>query len=251
MFPSDDISWLSRTRLLVKDEGLERLAKAHVLIVGLGGIGSFAAEFIARAGIGKMTIVDGDVVDRSNRNRQIPALYTTEGQSKADVMKERLKAIHPSLELVVVNRFMEMTDLEKLLETPFDYVIDAIDSLTPKVHLLATCYHRGIPVVGCMGAGGRMNPADVRLDDISETRICPLARYTRKRLKDAGVRKGIRVVYSSEVPMASSLVMTNGLNYKKSAYGTISYMPALFGLYASSEVIRNISGVEQGLNEEK
>jgi tRNA threonylcarbamoyladenosine dehydratase len=235
-----DFSWLSRTKLLIGEEALHRLANSHVMVVGLGGVGSYAAEFIARSGVGKMTIIDGDVVDPSNRNRQLPALATTHGVSKALIMEERLKAINPEIELQVIREFInpEMV-LQQLTQKP-DYVIDAIDSITPKITFIKTAYEQGLPLVSSMGAGAKLDPTQLKVVDISKTYNCPFAQQVRKTLKKHNIRRGIKVVFSPEMPVKESLMLTDGKNYKKSAYGTISYLPAVFGAVASSVVIRDL-----------
>ena len=235
-----DLKWLSRTELLIGKENLMKLQNSHVLIVGMGGVGSFAAEFICRAGVGTMTIVDGDVVDPSNRNRQLPALATTHGLPKADVMAERLLAINPKLKLNVIKEFLSPDKAEAILSNNYDYVVDAIDSVTPKLTFLKTAYEKGVKIVSSMGAGGKLDPTQLQVVDISETRICPFAQYVRKRLKEYKIYKGIKVVFSPEEPIKESLMMTDGTNFKKSAYGTISYLPATFGSVCASVVIRDL-----------
>jgi tRNA A37 threonylcarbamoyladenosine dehydratase len=236
----NDTKWLGRTELLIGKENLDRLINAHVLIVGLGGVGSFAAEAICRSGVGEMTIVDGDVVDPSNRNRQLVALSTNHGVSKADIMSERLLQINPELKLNVIKKFLEKEDIEKLLEFKFSYVIDAIDSITPKLTLISTCYRRKIKLISSMGAGGRLDPTQVQVVDVSKTYNCNLAFYVRKRLKSLGISKGIKVVFTPEEVIRTSLMMTDGNNFKKSAFGTSSYLPAVFGLTCASVVIRGL-----------
>lgn len=236
-----DINWLSRTSLLIGKENLLKLTKAHVLIIGLGGVGSFAAELICRSGIGTMTIVDGDVVDPTNRNRQLPALATNHGQSKAGIMAERLQSINPELGLHAVKTFVNPEAVEKILDAaPYDYIIDAIDSVTPKVTFLKEAYTRHIPIVSSMGAGGKMDPTLLKVADISKTVICPFAQQVRKNLKQHHIYKGIKAVYSPEAPAKESLMYTDGSNFKKSAYGTMSYLPATFGAVCASVVIRDL-----------
>lgn len=244
-----DISWLSRTSLLIGEEKVWELTKKHVLVVGMGGVGSFAAEFICRAGIGKMTIIDGDVVDPSNRNRQLPALATNHGVSKADIMAERLKAINPELELVVVKQFINPEMVEHLFDEKPDYVVDAIDSITPKLTFIKKAYHENLPLVSSMGAGAKLDPTKLQVVDISKTYQCPFAQQIRKMLKKDKIYKGIKVVFSPEMPMKESLMLTDGTNFKKSAYGTISYLPATFGAVLASVVIRDLMG--ESLNAEK
>ena len=229
--------WLERTELLIKKEGLENLKNAHVLIVGMGGVGSFAAEFMARAGVGNMTIVDGDVVDITNKNRQLPALTSTVGMAKVAVMAERLMDINPELKLTVINEFISPDRAFEIVDNSFDYVVDCIDSITPKVNLILACKRKRIKVVSSMGAGGKINPALVKVSDIHNTRDCYLAKSVRKRLAKEGIQKGVKVVFSSEIPNEESLQLVENQDYKKSYYGTISYMPAIFGLYAASVAI--------------
>ncbi len=235
-----DRSWLSRTELLIGNEKLDRLINANVLVVGMGGVGSFAAEFVARAGVGRMTIVDGDVVDPSNRNRQLPALSTTHGQSKADIMAERLLAINPELELRSIREFITPEKVAEVLDTDYDYVIDAIDSITPKVTFIKAARAKGLRIVSSMGAGAKLDPTQLRVVDISKTYNCPFAQQIRKKLKEANIRKGIKVVFSPEEPIKESLMLTDGSNFKKSAYGTISYLPATFGACVASVAIRDL-----------
>ncbi|MFN4813769.1 MAG: ThiF family adenylyltransferase [Bacteroidota bacterium] len=235
-----DLSWLSRTTLLVGKKGVDKLQQAHVLVVGLGGVGSYAAEAIARSGVGKMTIVDGDIVDPSNRNRQLPALSTTHGMSKAALMQERIMAINPDIQLTTINTFLTPEKVEELLAKRYSYIIDAIDSLTPKVTLLSTAYYKNMRIVSSMGAGGKMDPTRVQVTDIGKTKICNLAYMVRKRLRYKGVYGGIKAVYSAEPALKSSLMLTDGSNFKKSAFGTISYLPAVFGFTCASVVIRDL-----------
>ena len=236
-----DKVWLERTELLIKEEGVEKLNKAAVLVVGLGGVGSFAAEFLARAGVGKMTIVDGDTVDITNINRQLPALHSTVGKHKVDVVAERLMDINPNLELLKVNEFLNPERMAEILDGGnFDYILDCIDSVTPKVSLIIAARRRKIKIVSSMGAGGKSDPSKVIVRDISKTQHCHLAREVRKRLKKEKIDKGIRCVFSDEIQDEESLKMTDGSNYKRSFYGTISFLPAIFGLYAASEVINHL-----------
>lgn len=235
-----DRSWLSRTELLIGNEKLDRLINANVLVVGMGGVGSFAAEFVARAGVGRMTIVDGDVVDPSNRNRQLPALATTHGQSKADIMAERLLAINPELQLRSIREFITPEKVAEVLDTNYDYVIDAIDSITPKVTFIKAARAKGLRIVSSMGAGAKLDPTQLRVVDISKTYNCPFAQQIRKKLKEVNIRKGIKVVFSPEEPIKESLMLTDGSNFKKSAYGTISYLPATFGACVASVAIRDL-----------
>jgi tRNA A37 threonylcarbamoyladenosine dehydratase len=239
----EDFSWLSRTELLIGRENLVKLSQAHVLVIGLGGVGSFAAEFICRGGVGTMTIVDGDVVDPTNRNRQLPALATNHGQSKADIMAERLKAINPELNLNAVKSFVTPDAVGQILSmTNYDYIVDAIDSVTPKLTFLTQAYKRNIRIVSSMGAGGKMDPTQLKVVDISKTYNCPFAQQIRKNLKKAGIYNGIKAVFSTEEQIRESLILTDGSNYKKSAYGTMPYLPATFGATCASVVLRDLVG---------
>ncbi|QWF72112.1 tRNA threonylcarbamoyladenosine dehydratase [Methylomonas paludis] len=235
-----DTSWLARTELLIGKDKLERLQQSHVLVVGMGGVGSFAAEFICRAGVGRMTIVDGDVVDPSNRNRQLPALATTHGQAKAQVMGERLLAINPDLKLTIKQEFITPDTVEALLADHYDYVVDAIDSLTPKITLIRAAKTRKLRIISSMGAGGKLDPTHLKVVDISKTYNCPFAQFIRTRLRKVGISRGVKVVFSPEVVIKESLMYTDGSHYKKSAYGTISYLPAAFGGVCASVVIRHL-----------
>lgn len=238
--------WLQRTELLVKEEGIERLQSANILIVGLGGVGSFAAEFLVRSGIGNLTIVDGDTVDITNINRQLPALNSTIGKNKTDIVAERILDINPEINLKKINEFLEPERMEEILtQEKFDYVLDCIDSLSPKLALIITCKRKKIKLVSAMGAGGKTDPSKVMVRDISKTNNCFLAKQIRKKLKKEQIHKGFRCVFSTEIQNENSLKMTDGSNYKKSFYGTISYMPAIFGLYAAAEVIRFLLKKEQ------
>ncbi len=238
--------WLQRTELLIKEEGIGRLQNANILIVGLGGVGSFAAEFLVRSGIGNLTIVDGDTVDITNINRQLPALNSTIGKNKTDVVAERILDINPKINLKKINEFLEPERMEEILtQEKFDYVLDCIDSLSPKLALIITCKRKKIKLVSAMGAGGKTDPSKVMVRDISKTNNCFLAKQIRKKLKKEQIHKGFRCVFSTEIQDENSLKMTDGSNYKKSFYGTISYMPAIFGLYAAAEVIRFLLKKEQ------
>lgn len=238
--------WLQRTELLVKEEGIERLQSANILIVGLGGVGSFAAEFLVRSGIGNLTIADGDTVDITNINRQLPALNSTIGKNKTDVVAKRILDINPEINLKEINEFLEPERMEEILtQEKFDYVLDCIDSLSPKLALIITCKRKKIKLVSAMGAGGKTDPSKVMVRDISKTNNCFLAKQIRKKLKKEQIHKGFRCVFSTEIQDENSLKMTDGSNYKKSFYGTISYMPAIFGLYAAAEVIRFLLKKEQ------
>jgi len=243
--PKPDLSephWLQRTELLIGAEALQRLKRLNVMIIGLGGVGSYAAEFLARAGVGKMTIVDGDAVDLTNTNRQLPALHSTVGRPKTGIMAERMRDINPELDLTVKEAFLTPDVVKALRFGDYDYVFDCIDSVQPKQYVIVACKQQGVRVVSSMGAGGRLDPSKVRVDDISRTFNCPFAQQVRKGLKRKGVRRGVTVVFSSEPVDRETCMMTDGSRFKKSFYGTISYIPALFGLHMASVVVREVAG---------
>ena len=232
--------WQERAELLFKTEGLEKLKNSNVLIVGLGGVGSFAAEFIVRAGVGNVTIVDGDTVDITNINRQLPALHSTVDQPKVEIVGDRLMDINPELNLVRIQEFLSPERAQEIVTEDFDYVLDCIDSITPKLNLIVAAKRKGVKVISNMGAGGKMLASKVVVKDISKTDVCPLAKVVRKRLKKMGVSSGVKAVFSLEKPDESSLKMTDGSNFKKSFFGTNSWMPGLFGLHAAETVIRHL-----------
>jgi len=234
------MSWLERTELLLGKEKLARLKNSHVLVVGLGGVGAYAAEQLCRSGIGKMTIVDGDVVEESNRNRQLPALVSTKGQPKAEVLATRFRDINPDIDLTVINDFIrDEKTIELLKSQAFDYVVDAIDTLSPKVFLVYHAHQLGLKVVSSMGAGGKMDPSKIQLADISKSHNCGLAKMMRKRLSRLGIKKGIKVVFSPEDIDVDAIRLEESQN-KKSTVGTISYMPPLFGCFIASAVVRDL-----------
>ena len=231
--------WQERTRLLLGDEGFEKLNSSHVLVVGLGGVGGYVAEQLTRAGIGELTIVDGDVVSQSNMNRQLLALQSTQGKPKAEVMAARLRDINPDIKLHVVNQFMKDQALIDLISQPYDFVVDAIDTVSPKVFLLYYAVQNNQRIVSCMGAGGKMHPDKIEIADIDKSHHCHLAFYIRKKLHKLGIRTGIKVVFSPE-PVNKSAVIEEESQNKASNVGTISYMPAAFGCFCASVVINEL-----------
>ncbi|MDA3867152.1 MAG: tRNA threonylcarbamoyladenosine dehydratase [Salinivirgaceae bacterium] len=233
------MEWVKRTKLLFGDEVIQKFYRSHVLVVGLGGVGAYAAEQIVRAGIGKLTIVDADTVEPSNINRQMPALHSTLGQFKAQIMKQRLTDINPDLQLTVLNQFLVEESIPQVLKEPYNYVIDAIDTLSPKVQLIRYSLERQIPIVSSMGSGGKTDPTQVSIVDISKTYNCMLARKVRKRLSKFNIRKGVTAVFSPEEISKEMVVLEEG-RYKASNVGTISYMPAVFGCFCASVVINDL-----------
>jgi tRNA A37 threonylcarbamoyladenosine dehydratase len=231
--------------MLLGAEGLKKLKSARVLVVGLGGVGAYAAEMICRAGVGSMTIVDGDTIHPSNRNRQLLALESTGSQSKAELMGSRLLDINPALKLEAINEYIKDERMIEILDAGFDYVVDAIDTLSPKIFLIYHSLQRKYPVVSSMGSGGKFDPLKISITDISETTDCTLARILRKRLHRLGVREGFTAVYSPETIDKKKIVPTAGEQNKASIVGTISYMPAAFGIACASVAIRDLAGIER------
>ena len=235
-------NWLERTELLLGGEKLDMLRRARVLVVGVGGVGDYAAEIIARAGVGHMTIADADCVSESNINRQLVALHSTIGRPKCEILAERLRDINPDIELTIVNRFIKDNETDELLDSaPFDYVVDAIDTLSPKLALIKGSLDRGIPLVSSMGAGAKTDPTLMEIKDIAKTHHCPLAHMLRKRLHKIGIKRGFWAVFSPEPVREGAMILCEEQN-KKSNVGTISYIPALFGIGCASVVVRSLVG---------
>jgi tRNA threonylcarbamoyladenosine dehydratase len=237
-----DINWLQRTELQIGKENVEKLANSHVLVVGLGGVGAYAAEMLCRAGVGRMTIVDGDVVQETNLNRQLPSLNSTLGLKKAHVMEQRMLDINPGIQLHVIDSYIKDDEMRSILDNPFDYVVDAIDTLAPKVYLIYHSMSKGLRLVSSMGAGGKYDPTQIKVADISDTYNCKFARIVRKRLHAFGIFKGFTAVFSPEEVDPEMVVLIEGEINKRSTVGTISYMPAVFGCTCASVVIRDLIG---------
>ena len=235
--------WLERSELLLGTQCINKLKLANVLIVGVGGVGAYAAEMLVRAGIGKMTIADSDTISLSNINRQLIALHSTVGRVKTDVLAERLKDINPELQLSVIAEYIKDEKTDEILGSQhFDYIVDAIDTLSPKLALIKGALDRNIPIVSSMGAGAKLDPTKMEICDISKTHHCPLAHMLRKRLHKMGIRRGFKAVFSAEPPIEGAMILCEERN-KKSNVGTISYLPATFGIGCASVVIRDL--VEQ------
>jgi len=228
----------SRTSLLLGDDSFAGLATAHVLLVGVGGVGSFAAEALVRAGIGRLTLVDGDVVQASNINRQLHALTTTIGLPKVTVMAERLQQINPSLHVSPRQQVVAPEDIPQLLAEPYDLVLDAIDSFDAKLALINGCVERGLPVIASMGAAGKLDPARVRCADLAESQGCRLARKLRKLLRREGITEGVRVIYSDEGFASHGFGEKEPEGDARRPMGSISYLPAMFGLQMAAEAVR-------------
>lgn len=233
--------WQQRTTLLLGAEKMERLRQSHVLIVGLGGVGAYAAEMICRAGVGRLTLVDADTVQPGNINRQLPALHSTLGQRKADLLAARFRDINPDVQLTVLPVFLSETDIPPLLDTVrYDFVVDAIDTLAPKCTLIAEALRRHIKIVSSMGAGAKTDITQVRFADLWDTYHCGLSKAVRKRLQKMGVRHKIPVVFSTEQADPRAIVLTDDERNKKSTCGTISYLPAVFGCYLAEYVLKRL-----------
>ncbi len=235
-------AWMERTELLLGEELLLKLRKSHVLIVGVGGVGAYAAEMICRSGVGKMTIADADIVAESNLNRQLVALHSTLGRTKTSVLADRLLDINPELEIQAIHQYIRDEATYELLDaTHYDYIVDAIDTLSPKANLIKAALDRGIPIVSSMGSGAKTDPMQVEIRDIAKTHHCPLAHMLRKRLHKMGIRTGFHAVFSAEKAREGAMILCEETN-KKSNVGTISYMPAVFGCACASVVIRGLIG---------
>jgi len=233
--------WKQRTRLLLGEEKMERLQQAHVLVVGLGGGGAYAAEMICRAGVGRMTIVDADTVQPTNINRQLPALHSTMGREKAEVLAARFKDINPDIQLTVLPVFLKDDNIPELLDAArYDFVVDAIDTLAPKCYLITEALKRHIKIVSSMGAGAKSDITQIRFADIWDTYHCGLSKAVRKRLQKLGIKRKLPVVFSTEQADPKAVLLTEDEQNKKSTCGTVSYMPAVFGCYLAEYVIKRL-----------
>lgn len=237
-------SWTNRTELLLGTDKMKRLRQAHILIVGVGGVGAYAAEMLCRAGIGEMTLIDADTIQTTNINRQLPATHATLGRTKTEVLAERFHDINPDIKLHTYPIYLTVEGVNRLLtpahDVPFDFIVDAIDTIAPKCALIIEALHRHIPIVSSMGAGAKSDITQIRFADIWDTYHCGLAKAVRTRLKKAGIRQSLPVVFSSEQAYRNAIITIEGEQNKKSTAGTISYMPAVFGCYLAEYVIRKL-----------
>ncbi|MCB9674156.1 MAG: tRNA threonylcarbamoyladenosine dehydratase [Alphaproteobacteria bacterium] len=245
-----------RTELLVGGDGFDRLSAVSVMVIGLGGVGSYAAEALVRSGVGKVVLIDFDRVCVTNVNRQLHATRKTVGKSKAELMGERCEAINPKCEVVVLPTFYDWSTSEEILAHRPDYVLDCIDNMTAKLHLLEACVKRGIPVISAMGAGGRMDPTRIRVSDLSETRIDPFARIVRENLRTKGIEAGFECVWTDEPPndldaaaqAAFRCICAEKENGKHTCdmrlqvQGSVAWMPAMFGLTMAGTVVHRLLG---------
>lgn len=234
-------NWESRTIQLLGKEKVNKIKKTHVMVAGLGGVGAYAAEMLCRSGLGNISIIDFDVVSPSNINRQIHAANSTVGIKKTELMKKRMLDINPKINITVINEFLRDEKTDYALNDKYDFVVDAIDTLSPKINLIRKCVDSKIPIISSMGSGAKSDPSKIEIADISNTHNCKLARTLRKRLYKLGIKKGVTAVYSKELPKKESVIKLEGEDYKKSTVGTISYMPAIFGCLCASHVINYIT----------
>lgn len=233
--------WKQRTALLLGETNINKLQQSRILVVGVGGVGAYAAEMLVRAGVGHMTIIDSDRVAPSNINRQLIAMHSTVGEVKVDVLAQRLLDINPTLHLSVRHEYLEVEAVATLMQESYDYVVDAIDTIAPKVALLSHCLQHDIAVVSSMGAGARRNPSLIQYADIADTYRCGLARAVRSRLRKMGVKKQLPVVFTPEEPLTHAIQEIEGERNKRTTVGTISYMPAIFGCYLAAHVINKLT----------
>ncbi len=232
--------WNDRTRLLLGESAAARLAAARVFIAGIGGVGGYAAEMLARSGVGHLTLVDADCVSVTNLNRQIIAVIPDIGKPKTDLFERRFLDINPEISVTPLREFISPDNVADMLSEGFDYVIDAIDTVAPKVALIAHCLREKIPVISSMGAGGRVDPTKAGYFDLWETREDGLARAVRQRLKKMGLRRRLDVVASSEAPRSGAVIELDERN-KRSSYGTIATIPSVFGILLAAKVINNLT----------
>lgn len=231
-----------RTHILIGDTGIERLQNSHVFLAGMGGVGSFTAEALARMGVGKLTLVDHDVVSGSNLNRQLVALKSTVGELKAEVMAARIRDIHPDCQLTLITDFLTPETIPKILTNGYDVVVDAIDSLSSKSALVETAWRMQLPIFASMGAGGKLDPTLVRTGDLMDTSMCKLAKQLRSQLRKRGVGRGVQTVYSLESPLPPLPPEPVSRGRARAVNGTVSYMPSIFGLTLAGLVINHIIG---------
>lgn len=232
----------SRTKLLLGEDGLAKLAKARVAVFGIGGVGSFAAEALCRAGIGHFLLVDSDTIDVSNINRQIHATTRTVGQKKTDVMRARMLEINPAADVRAKCEFYEPNRAEAFFTEPLDYIVDAVDTVTAKISLVVEAEKRSIPIISAMGAGNKLDPTRFEVADIYKTSVCPLAKVMRKELKKRGIPR-LKVVYSKEPPIRPDVAETE--DARRQTPGSVSFVPSAAGLILASEVVRDLLGVKR------
>lgn len=234
-------NWQQRTELLLGEEKMKRMREAHVLVVGLGGVGAYAAEMLCRAGVGELTLVDADTVQPTNVNRQLPALHSTLGMYKAEVLAARFRDINPEVRLHVMPLYLKDGNIPQLLDaTTYHFIVDAIDTISPKCFLIAEAMKRRIRIVSSMGAGAKSDITQIRFANLWDTYHCGLSKAVRKRLQKMGIRRDLPVVFSTEQADTKAVLLTEDEQNKKSTCGTVSYMPAVFGCYLAEYVIKRL-----------
>ena len=237
----EENNWQQRTELLLGEDKMKRIRASHILVVGLGGVGAYAAEMLCRAGVGRMTIVDADTVQPTNMNRQLPAMHSTLGMPKAEVLAARYKDINPDIELTVLPVYLKDENIPELLDSAkFDFIVDTIDTISPKCFLIYEAMKRHIKIVSSMGAGAKSDITQIRFADLWDTYHCGLSKAVRKRLQKMGVKRKLPVVFSTEQADPKAVLLTDDERNKKSTCGTVSYMPAVFGCYLAEYVIKRI-----------
>ena len=232
-----EFDFFSRTEMLIGAPAMEKLAASHVMVFGIGGVGSFVVEGLARAGVGKLTLVDDDSVCRTNINRQLQATTRTVGRPKVEVMKERVLDINPRATVEGIAKFYLPENAEEFFVNPCDYIVDAIDTVTAKIDLIVRAQSKGIRVISCMGAGNKMDPTRFEVADIFATSVCPLAKVMRVELRARGI-KALKVVYSKEIPLKPG----DGTHSGRQVPGSISFVPSVAGLILAGEVIKDLIG---------
>lgn len=245
----------SRTALLVGEDGLEKLARSTVAVFGIGGVGSYTVEGLVRAGVGKLVLVDFDEICITNTNRQIHALSSTVGKPKVEVMKERVLAINPRAEVEAIREFYSAENAGRLLRPDYDYVVDAIDHVTSKLDLIKRAYAMRLPLVSSMGAGNKLDPTRFQVADISKTHTCPLAKVVRTKLREAGITRGVKVVFSTEPPLKTKSLAVDcrthcvcpnkgeavwNCTMRRSIPGSISFVPSVAGLILAGVVVNDL-----------
>ncbi|WP_176078811.1 tRNA threonylcarbamoyladenosine dehydratase, partial [Clostridioides difficile] len=223
---------------LVGDDGIKKLNNSNIIVFGVGGVGSFTVEALARAGVGNITIVDFDDVDITNINRQIPALHSTVGRYKVDVMEERILDINPNINIKKIRSLYNKDTSDEILTERYDYVVDAIDMVSSKIHLIETCEKKGLKIISSMGMGNKLDPTKIVVTDIHKTSTCPLAKVMRKELRDRGIKK-LKVVYSTEQPIELKKKVMNG---RKVTPGSVSFVPSVGGLIIASVIVNELLG---------
>lgn len=237
----EEINLFSRAELLLGKEGMERLKCARVAVFGIGGVGSFAAEALARGGVGHITLVDGDTVSLTNLNRQLIAVRSTIGRMKTEVMAERIYEISPETETECYPVVYGTENMNLLDFASYDYIVDAIDTVTSKLLLIEQAKKAGTPIISCMGTGNKLDPTRFEVADIAETSVCPLAKIMRKELKERGIRR-VKVVYSKEPPLKPAVSAEEG---RRQVPGSLSFVPPVAGMILAGEVIKSIAGIEK------